>query len=84
MRELTKNWDFHTFHYIIVDYCVDLEALTVKCRLKSRDGHGSWVNGCAVSPLGSIVASASSDYTIKLWNTQSPICVATLKETSGV
>ncbi|HHH30568.1 MAG TPA: hypothetical protein ENK57_19805, partial [Polyangiaceae bacterium] len=37
--------------------------------VKRLTGHSSWVNALAVSPVAPLLASASEDHTIRLWNT---------------
>jgi WD40 repeat protein len=36
------------------------------------------VNGCAISPDGSFIVSASSDNTLKVWDAKTADCLATL------
>ncbi|MBL1197538.1 MAG: hypothetical protein FWK04_00250, partial [Nostoc sp. GBBB01] len=36
--------------------------------IRTLTGHSSWVNAVAVTPNGQQVISASSDYTLKVWN----------------
>src|SRR6266566_1544811 len=38
--------------------------------IRTLSGHTSYVWGCAFSPSGSFIVSASSDHTIKIWNTR--------------
>ena len=38
---------------------------------KSLVGHTNWVRGLAISPDGTMIASASHDKTAKLWDLQS-------------
>jgi WD40 repeat protein len=40
--------------------------------------HTAWVEGCAISPDGSFIASASGDGTLKVWGAKSGDCLATL------
>src|SRR5437588_11810905 len=39
-----------------------------KKELRTLRGHTDWVNGCAISPAGDIIVSASSDHTLKVWD----------------
>jgi hypothetical protein len=43
------------------------------------DGHQDRVTGVSFSPDGQILASASADHTVKLWNPKNGILLATLK-----
>ena len=47
-----------------------------KCRTLS--GHRHEVNGCAISPDGTLIASASEDKTLKIWEVSSGECLTTL------
>ena len=51
---------------------------TGKC-LNTLQGHNNHVNSVAITPDGNILASASSDQTIKLWDIKSGKCLNTLK-----
>ncbi len=46
--------------------------------LRTLTGHTGWVNGCALSPDGSWIVSASGDQTLKVWDTASGECLRTL------
>jgi WD40 repeat protein len=41
-------------------------------------GHRRDVNGCAISPDGTLIASVSSDDTLKIWQAVSGECLTTL------
>jgi WD40 repeat protein len=41
------------------------------------EGHAGEVNGCDVSPDGALVASVSSDGSMKIWNARAASCLAT-------
>ena len=38
--------------------------------IRTLSGHTAWVNGCAISPAGDFIVSASSDGTLKVWDTR--------------
>jgi tricorn protease-like protein len=42
------------------------------------EGHGDWVRDVAYSPQGGQLASASDDYTVKLWDVKTGECLHTL------
>ena len=46
--------------------------------IRTFDGHGAWVEACAVSPDGRRIVSASWDKTLKLWDLATGSCEATL------
>ncbi|NER98689.1 MAG: hypothetical protein F6J86_33510, partial [Symploca sp. SIO1B1] len=56
------------------------EKNCLECHL---EGHSNRVNAIAYSPDGTILASASSDKTVKLWNAQNASLLATLTGHSG-
>ena len=47
--------------------------------LQTLEGHSSWVNSVAFSPDSARLASASSDWTVKIWDTSSGKCLQTLE-----
>jgi WD40 repeat protein len=47
-------------------------------------GHRKDVNGCAISPDGMLIASASNDRTLKIWMASSGECVTTLHVDGGL
>jgi WD40 repeat protein len=44
----------------------------------SLSAHSGSVESVSFSPDGSLLASGSGDYTVKLWNVSSGVCVKTL------
>lgn len=53
-----------------------------KC-VNTLAGHSSYLNSCALSPDGSLIASASSDATVKIWDWQTGKCIRTLADHTG-
>ena len=47
-------------------------------RCRTLSGHRHEVNGCAISPDGTLLASASQDNTLKIWDVASGDCLTTL------
>jgi WD40 repeat protein len=48
--------------------------------LQTLEGHSSTVNSVAFSPDSTWLASASSDYTVKVWDARSGACLQTLED----
>jgi len=53
------------------------DARTGKERRTLR-GHTMGVNGCAISPAGDFIVSASWDNTFKVWDARTGACLSTL------
>jgi len=45
---------------------------------RTLSGHTDVVAGCAISPSGDIIVSASSDDTLKVWDARTGVCLNTL------
>jgi WD40 repeat protein len=45
---------------------------------RTLTGHRDDVNGCALNPDGTLIASASEDKTLKIWSVATGECLATL------
>ena len=73
IRYLIKFWSI--FNILVSHHTI--KQIT-KNKIKSAlIGHGSSINDLRVHPLRSaIILSASKDYTIRLWNLKSKLCVA--------
>ncbi len=65
-----RIWDFGfriwLWTFLSLSLSAPAPALTL---LWSQGGHASRVSGVACSPNGTVLASASDDYTVKLWST---------------
>ncbi len=55
-----------------------IQGLAIDKGLMQLPGHTSWVNALAFAPGGKLLASASSDNTVKLWDTTTAKEAATL------
>jgi WD40 repeat protein len=51
--------------------------------IRTLQGHTSWVNGCAVSPRGDYIVSASNDRTLKVWDARTGAVRFTLEGHTG-
>jgi WD40 repeat protein len=45
--------------------------------IRTLEGHSSYVTGCAFSPDGKLIVSASSDRTLKVWDSETGRILAT-------
>jgi WD40 repeat protein len=45
---------------------------------RTLSGHTGKVTGCAFSPTGEYIVSASDDQTLKVWNARTGACLSTL------
>jgi hypothetical protein len=46
--------------------------------IRTLSGHTNWVSGCAISPTGDTIASASRDQTLTVWDARTGACLSTL------
>jgi len=46
--------------------------------IRTLSGHTSMVNGCAISPIGDYIVSASWDSMLKVWDAHTGACLSTL------
>jgi hypothetical protein len=46
--------------------------------IRTLGGHTGWVTGCAFSPSGDSIVSASTDRTLKVWDARIGACLSTL------
>ena len=58
------------------------QIASIAC-ISNLEGHTIPVCGVCFSPDGQTLASASKDYTIKLWNPKNGKCIKTLKGHTG-
>jgi WD40 repeat protein len=53
------------------------DARTGEAR-RTLHGHTDEVEGCAISPAGDFIASVSDDWTLKVWDARTGVCLSTL------
>src|SRR5947209_3450803 len=49
-----------------------------RCGMRTLGGHTNEVTGCAISPAGDSIVSASSEDTLKVWDARTGACLNTL------
>ena len=72
-----RRWDiYNTANNLVIDNCTDLSYVSLKCSLRMT-GHQNTVHAF-VAPLGSMIVSAASEHSLKLWDIDSGKCVSIL------